>query len=187
MTPLTPCEPRRVTTPNSHSFEQGTLPTASLISKQAVPLSDTWWHLLSWGVYSYDSVLSRFEHDKPHHLTDSNRLHHSIPCSNHSIEPHHGHLTSRRMEDQHSQHSTSQTQHHKDEKTCTTLKTAWLSISNQNTRLRYSIKACMTMCILERDSILEQNGQGSLALLSHWLLLKVLEVMFLKIPKVVGA
>jgi hypothetical protein len=36
-------------------------------------------------------------------------------------------------------------------------------------------------------SILEQNGQGSLALLSHWLLLKVLEVKFLKIPKVIGA
>jgi hypothetical protein len=43
------------------------------------------------------------------------------------------------------------------------------------------------MCILERDSILEQDGQGSLALLSRWLLLKVLEVKFLKISKVVGA
>jgi hypothetical protein len=43
------------------------------------------------------------------------------------------------------------------------------------------------MCILERDIKLEQNGQGSLALLSHWLLHKVLEVKFLKIPKVVGA
>jgi hypothetical protein len=42
------------------------------------------------------------------------------------------------------------------------------------------------MCILERDSILEQNDQGSLALLSRWVLLKVLEVKFLKIPKVVG-
>jgi hypothetical protein len=42
------------------------------------------------------------------------------------------------------------------------------------------------MCILERDSILEQNGQGSLALLSR-LLLKVSEVKFLKIPKVIGA
>jgi hypothetical protein len=31
------------------------------------------------------------------------------------------------------------------------------------------------------NSILEQNGQGSLALLSRWLLLKVLEVKFLKI------
>jgi hypothetical protein len=37
---------------------------------------------------------------------ESNRLHHSKPCSNHSIEPNHDHLTSRRMEDQHSQHST---------------------------------------------------------------------------------
>jgi hypothetical protein len=37
---------------------------------------------------------------------DSNHLHHSKPCSNHNIEPHHGHLTSRRMEDQHSQCST---------------------------------------------------------------------------------
>jgi hypothetical protein len=43
------------------------------------------------------------------------------------------------------------------------------------------------MCILERESILEQNGQGSLALLSNWLLLKVVEVKFLKIPKVVDA
>jgi hypothetical protein len=43
------------------------------------------------------------------------------------------------------------------------------------------------MCILEREGILEQNGQGSLTLLSRWLLLKVLEVEFLKIPKVVGA
>jgi hypothetical protein len=36
-TPLAPCEPRRVTTPISHSSEQGILPTASLISKQVVP------------------------------------------------------------------------------------------------------------------------------------------------------
>jgi hypothetical protein len=34
---------------------------------------------------------------------------------------------------------------------------------------------------------LEQNGQGSLALLSHQLLLVVLEVKFLKVPKVIGA
>jgi hypothetical protein len=36
-------------------------------------------------------------------------------------------------------------------------------------------------------SILEQNGQGLLALLSCWLLLKVLEVKLLKILEVVGA
>jgi hypothetical protein len=35
--PLAPCEPRRVTTSISHSSEQGTLPIASLISKQVVP------------------------------------------------------------------------------------------------------------------------------------------------------
>jgi hypothetical protein len=34
--PLAPCEPGRVTTPNSHSSEQGTLPTASLIIQQVV-------------------------------------------------------------------------------------------------------------------------------------------------------
>jgi hypothetical protein len=34
---LAPCEPGQITTPNSHSFEQGTLPTTSLISKQYVP------------------------------------------------------------------------------------------------------------------------------------------------------
>jgi hypothetical protein len=36
-TPLAPCEPRRVTTPISLSSEQGTLPIASLTSKQVVP------------------------------------------------------------------------------------------------------------------------------------------------------
>jgi hypothetical protein len=49
-------------------------------------------------------VLSRFEHEKTFHLTDSNRLTPFQPCSNHSIDPHHGHLTSQRMEDQHSQY-----------------------------------------------------------------------------------
>jgi hypothetical protein len=36
MAPLALCEPRRVTTPITHSSEQGRLPTAPLISKQAV-------------------------------------------------------------------------------------------------------------------------------------------------------
>jgi hypothetical protein len=35
--PLAPCELRRVTTPISHSSEEGTLSTASLISKQVIP------------------------------------------------------------------------------------------------------------------------------------------------------
>jgi hypothetical protein len=37
MAPRASCEPGRVTIPNSHSSEQGTLPTTSLISKQVVP------------------------------------------------------------------------------------------------------------------------------------------------------
>jgi hypothetical protein len=37
MTPLTPCEPRRLTTSISHSSEQDILPTTSLISKKVVP------------------------------------------------------------------------------------------------------------------------------------------------------
>jgi hypothetical protein len=37
MGPLAPCEPGRVTTPNFHSSEQGTLPTTPLIIKQAIP------------------------------------------------------------------------------------------------------------------------------------------------------
>jgi hypothetical protein len=53
--------------------------------------------------------------------------------------------------------NTSQTQHHKDGKTCTILMTVWLSITNQvwsqilNMRLRYSIKASRAICILERE------------------------------------
>jgi hypothetical protein len=37
MAPLAPCEPGRVTTPITQSSKQGTLPTMSLISRQAVP------------------------------------------------------------------------------------------------------------------------------------------------------
>jgi hypothetical protein len=35
--PLAPCEPEWVTTPTSHTSEQGTLPTTPLIIKQAIP------------------------------------------------------------------------------------------------------------------------------------------------------
>jgi hypothetical protein len=49
--------------------------------------------------------------------------------------------------------NTSQTQQHKDGKTCTTLMTAWLSTTNQvqtqilSMRLRYIIKVCRPMCV----------------------------------------
>jgi hypothetical protein len=56
------------------------------------------------------------------------------------------------------------------------LKTAGLSNTTNHKNL-----------ILKYEGILEQNGQGSLALLSRWLLLKVLKVELFKIPKIVGA
>jgi hypothetical protein len=58
--------------------------------------------------------------------------------------------------------NTLNTQHHKDGKTCMTTQDC-------------------------RAKRIGKNGQGLLALLSRWLLLKVLEVELLKIPKVVGA
>jgi hypothetical protein len=52
-------------------------------------------------------------------------------------------------------------------------------------RLRYNY--CMRLVYTREIKHIEQNGQGSLVLLSRWLLLKVLEVKFLKILKVIGA
>jgi hypothetical protein len=82
------------------------------------------------GVYSYDSVLSRFEHDKPHRLTESNRLHHSnlaqITAS--ILTRAKSHLDGWETT---SHKDTCQTQHHKDGKTCMTLLTKWLSITTQ--------------------------------------------------------
>jgi hypothetical protein len=99
-----------------------------------------WQHLLSWGVYSYDLVLTRCERGKPHHLPNSNCLHHSKPCSNHNMESHHGHLTSQWMEDQHSQHSTQvKLNIIKMERLVRQLKTAGLSITtnHKNPILKY--------------------------------------------------
>jgi hypothetical protein len=43
------------------------------------------------------------------------------------------------------------------------------------------------MCILERESTYDQYGQGSLALLNHLLLLKLLNIELLEILEVFGA
>jgi hypothetical protein len=105
MAHLTPCEPRRVTTRNSHSSERGTLPTASLIIKQVIP------YQTRGGTYcpGVSTLMTRS-------LADSSMTNHItwqiltistiLNLANHSIESHHGHLTLRQMEDQHSQHST---------------------------------------------------------------------------------
>jgi hypothetical protein len=71
---------------------------------------------------------------------DSNRLHYSKPCSNHSIESYHGHLTSRQMEDQHPQHSTQvKLNFIKMERLVRWLKTVGLSITtnHKNPILKY--------------------------------------------------
>jgi hypothetical protein len=59
-----------------HSTEHNTQPIAYLISKQAVPYR-TRGGTCCPGGSTPKPVLSRFEHDKPHHLTKSSRLHHS--------------------------------------------------------------------------------------------------------------
>jgi hypothetical protein len=118
-------------------------PIPNLWTSHSIP--DTWHPLLSWGVYSYDSVLSRFDHDKSHYPTDSKLLHHSKPCSNHSIEPHHGHLTSLWMEDQHSQHST----HVK------------LNIINMETLVRWLKNAGLSITTNHKNPILKHESLGN--------------------------
>jgi hypothetical protein len=75
-----------------------------------------------------------------------------------------------------------------------TLKTTWLSITNQEWTqilivwgLGNNIKACMSICDLERESTYDQYGQGSLALLSRLLLLKVLNIELLEVLEVICA
>jgi hypothetical protein len=89
----------------SHSSEQGTLPTTSLISKQVVPYWARGITCCHGGSTPKNLSLANLSKTN-HKLWRSQPSHHSKPCSNHSIEPHHGHLTSRWMEDQHSQHTT---------------------------------------------------------------------------------
>jgi hypothetical protein len=63
--PLAPCEPRRVTTPISHSSEQGTLPITSLISMQVVPYrtcGDSYYPRVSTPKTQYLAELSMTNH-----------------------------------------------------------------------------------------------------------------------------
>jgi hypothetical protein len=96
-----------------HSTEHDTQPIAYLISKQAV----SYWTrggtcCLGGGGLLLRFDLSRFEHDKPHHLMESKPSPPFQPCSNHNIDPHQGQFTSWRMGDhlsqRHKPNSTSQ-------------------------------------------------------------------------------
>jgi hypothetical protein len=115
--PLAPCEPRRVTTLVSHSSKKGTLPIASLISRQAIP------YRTRGGTYS-----SWVSSPKTQSLVNSSMTNHkpwrsqSSPPFQTLFKPHHwtspwsphirtdGRPTLSTL-------NTSQTQHHKDGKT----------------------------------------------------------------------
>jgi hypothetical protein len=114
--PLAPCEPSRVTTPISHSSKQDTLPTASLISKQAVPY---------WTRSTYCPGLST---PKTRSLADLSMTNHKLWRSQpslafqsllkpqHQTSPHSPHITTDGRPT-FSIVNTSQTQHHRDGKT----------------------------------------------------------------------
>jgi hypothetical protein len=119
MAPLAPCEPGRVTTSISHSSEQGTLSTASLIIKQDVPYRTRG-----------DTCCPRVSTPKIWSLADSSMTNHkpwrSQPSPSFQIM-----LKPQRQISPRSPHimtdgrptlstlNTSQTQYHKDGKTCT--------------------------------------------------------------------
>jgi hypothetical protein len=156
MTPLAPCEPMRVSMPIFHSFEQGTLPTASLISKQVI-LYRTRGDTCCPGV-STPRIQSLVDSSMTNHITWRNPTISTIPTllkSQHQSSPRWNHIS---MDGRPSLIKTSAKLNiTKDGKTCTTLMTAGLSITSQvwtqilSMRLRYSIKVCMPMCILEKE------------------------------------
>jgi hypothetical protein len=129
-TPLAPCAPKRVTTPISHSSEQGTLPTASPISKEAVP------YQARGGTYcpgvSTPVTWSLADSCITNHITCQNPTVSTIPTllkPQHRSSPRSPHIT---MDGRPTlNNNKSQTQHHEYGKTCMTLMSAWLSITNQ--------------------------------------------------------
>jgi hypothetical protein len=130
MTPLALCEPRRVTTPISHSSEQDTHPTTSLISKQVIPYQ-TRGDICCLGV-STPKTRSLANSSMTIHITWQNPTVSTISIL---LKPQHR-SSSRSphiMTDGRPtlSNDTSQTQYHEDGKTCMTLMTAWLSIANQ--------------------------------------------------------
>jgi hypothetical protein len=149
-----------------YSMEYDTQPIVYLISKQAVPYRTR-------GGTCYPGVSTL----KIRSLADSsttyhngiNHLHHFNHCSNHNIDPHtaNSHLYGWKTI---SHKYISQTQYHKGWKTCMTLMTTLLSITNKVWTqihkvwgISNNIKACMLVCILEKESIYDQYGQGTLA------------------------
>jgi hypothetical protein len=137
--PLAPCGPRWVITPISHSSEQCTLLRASLISKQVVLY---WTH--------DDTYCPGVSTTKTRSLADSSMTNHkrwrsqpsppfqTLLKPQHRTSPRSPHITTDGRPTL-STLNTSQTQHHKDGKTCTTLMIAGLSntTNHKNPILKY--------------------------------------------------
>jgi hypothetical protein len=176
---------------NSHWSEQGTLPTASLISKQDISYQ-TSGSTCCPGV-STAKTRSLADLSMTNHITWQNLTVSTIPTHAQTtasiltmVNSHHDGWKTNTLNN-----NTIQTQHHKDGKTCTTLMTTWLSITNQVWThipkvwdLCNNINACRSICILEK----ERENIGSIwsmvtCLPSHLLLLKVFFFKILKITK----
>jgi hypothetical protein len=139
-----------------HSTEHDTQPIVFLISKQTIPYR-TCGGICCPGV-STPKIRSLADSSMTNHITWSKPTVSTIPTllkSQHRSSPRLNHISID------GRPSLTKTQAKlnitKDGKTCMTLMTAWLSITNQvwtqilTMRLRYSIKACGPMCILERE------------------------------------
>jgi hypothetical protein len=119
MAPLAPCETGWVTMPNSHSFEQGKLPTTSLISKQVVPYQthdNTYCPGASTPMTQSLANLSMTNH-KPWRSQPSPPIQ-TLLKPQHRISPRSPHITTDGRPTLSTLH-TSETQHHKDGETCT--------------------------------------------------------------------
>jgi hypothetical protein len=143
-----------------HTAEQDSQSTTSLISKQAIPYQ-TCGGTCCPGV-STPKTRSLADSSMTNHITWQNPIISTSPTHAQTtasilttVTSHHGGWKTKTLNN-----NTSQTQHHKDEKTCMTLMTTWLSITNQVWThipkvwgLGNSIKACKPLSILERESI----------------------------------
>jgi hypothetical protein len=141
---------------HSHSTEHDTPAIAYLISKQAIP-NRTRGGICCPGV-STPKIRSLADSSMTNHITWRNPTFSSIPTL---LEPQHQSSPRSKHISMDGRPSLTKAQAKlnitKDGKTCTTLMTALLSITNHvwtqllSLRLRCSIKACRPMCILERE------------------------------------
>jgi hypothetical protein len=139
-----------------HSTEHDTQPIAYLISRQAIP------YLTRGGTccpgVSTPKIRSLADSSMTNHFTWQNPTVSTIPSL---LKPQHRSSLRSNHISMDGRPSLTKTQAKlnitNDGKNCMTLMTAWLSKTNQvwtqilSMRLRYNIKACRPMCILERE------------------------------------